>query len=184
MKQGFTLLEILVVLIIISIVAALVGLNIGGFMGGAGLKASAKRISISLRYARSEATAQKKPYTAVFDFDQNLFSLSAGREGSVEGEETFVETDTSSSSNQDTAVDGEKSKFKSLLIYRLPEETRFERAILGEETYDSGRFKIVFFPSGNCTGGEITLINDREQRFIIKADFITGMIQLEDASEN
>ena len=42
----------------------------------------------------------------------------------------------------------------------------------------SGLFKISFFPAGGSSGGEITLINDRERRYSIKVDFILGTVAL------
>jgi general secretion pathway protein H len=69
--RGFTLLELIVVLVIISLMSALVVPKLAGPMSNLDLKTASQKISASLRYARSRAASEKTTYAAVFDFDKN-----------------------------------------------------------------------------------------------------------------
>ncbi|PJC76387.1 MAG: hypothetical protein CO012_01370 [Syntrophobacterales bacterium CG_4_8_14_3_um_filter_49_14] len=71
LSRGFTLLELIVVLIIISLMSALVVPKLAGPMSNLDLKTAAKKISASLRYVRSHAASEKTTYVALFDFDKN-----------------------------------------------------------------------------------------------------------------
>ncbi len=70
-NRAFTLFELLIVLLIISVVSAFVGPRIGSSMSNMELKTAAKRIAASLRYARSQATWEGATYVAEFDFSGN-----------------------------------------------------------------------------------------------------------------
>ncbi len=69
--RGFTLLELIVVLIIISLMSAVVVPRLVGPMSNLDLKTASKNISSSLRYVRSHAASEKTTYVALFDFDKN-----------------------------------------------------------------------------------------------------------------
>ncbi|MCP4682516.1 MAG: prepilin-type N-terminal cleavage/methylation domain-containing protein [Desulfobacterales bacterium] len=174
MRKGFTLLELLVVLMIIGVMSTLVGIRVGAF-GGMNLRTVSKNISASLRYARSQAAAEKVYYAALFDFDNNRFSITSGQgafiseEGSGEDEEDY---------SGDDEISGTASK-----VYFLPEGIMFERAIWDEEEYDAGIFRVIFFPSGGSSGGDIIITNLKESQYLISVDFITGSVYLSDSLE-
>jgi prepilin-type N-terminal cleavage/methylation domain-containing protein len=67
MKKGFTLLELLVVLVIISLVAAFVGPRILSPNNNIRLKTTASKVSSAMRYASNVATTEKKDIIVVFD---------------------------------------------------------------------------------------------------------------------
>ena len=69
--RGFTLLELIVVLMIIGLMSTLVVPKLVGPMGNLNLKTASQKISASLRYARSQAASEKTTYVALFDFDKN-----------------------------------------------------------------------------------------------------------------
>ncbi|MCU0614338.1 MAG: hypothetical protein MUD09_04555 [Desulfobacterales bacterium] len=48
---------------------------------------------------------------------------------------------------------------------------------------DSGLFDIVFYPAGNSSGGSVVLIDEKERRFQISVDFITGIVNLTEPDE-
>ena len=65
--EGFTLLELLVVLTILVLIIAVVPPLLEGPMGTAELKGAARHIAAGLRYARSHAVARN--HEAVFELD-------------------------------------------------------------------------------------------------------------------
>ena len=163
-NRAFTLFELLIVLLIIVVVAAFVGPRIGGSMSNMELKTAAKRIAASLRYARSQATWEGTTYVAAFDFNGNrvlIFPVKAQSDDLQEG----------ASTEEDKSINRTN-------IYDLPGTIRIEKAVLEKKRFDSGLFKISFFPAGGSSGGKITLINDRERRYSIKVNFILGTVDL------
>lgn len=174
---GFTLLELIVVLTIIGLISVLVAPKLAGPLADMDLKTAAQKIAASLRHARSQAAAEKATFVAVFDFDANRLVIlsppgSPPTTGDVPGE-------------QRGAVDGrpgdppdENGQPGRTKAYRLPEGVKLAKATAREGDVDGRIFRIVFFPSGGSSGGEVTMANERGRRYSIRVDFITGAVQL------
>ena len=178
MRKGFTLLELLIVLVIISIAAAFVGPQVAGSMSTLTLKTAAKKVASSLRYARSQATSESRPYFVLFDLDKGRLIIKSGQTASKEDKEKETaegEQDTGASAGMaDEAV---KERFK---VYALPEGVRFDKVVSDKNEDTSDVFQIVFFPNGGSSGGEVLLENDRGRRYNISVDFVVGTVRLEE----
>lgn len=74
-RAGFTLIELIVVLFLMSIVVGFAGLYIGKDTGSLDLKKFTKEVSVVLRYARSHAVSKKKIYCFVIDQDEQRYWL-------------------------------------------------------------------------------------------------------------
>ncbi|MFZ3137884.1 MAG: prepilin-type N-terminal cleavage/methylation domain-containing protein [Thermodesulfovibrionales bacterium] len=72
-KRGFTLLEIVVVLFIVSLVMAIVLPSFAGF-GESKLKSEAREMASILRYINDSASSRKETFSVKFDLDKNLVS--------------------------------------------------------------------------------------------------------------
>ncbi|WP_161626569.1 GspH/FimT family pseudopilin [Desulfatiglans anilini] len=166
---GFTLMELLVVLVLISVVAAVVGVRAGGGLSGAALRDAAKKTAATLRYARSQASWEGVPYVVLFSFEDNALALLAARPETGDREEPEADR---------REVRRDELGRVILKTYTLPEGVRLEKAVWDEDERASGLFEIVFSPSGGCTGGELVFINEREARYRVAVDFITGGVQL------
>ena len=172
MPCGFTLLELLIVLVIISLTSVLVVPQLTGSLSRTNLQTASKKISASLRYARSQAASKKITHVAIFDFEKNRLSIVTGMTGM-----TGQEAQTGETLKEDLG-DGEEPVIRSK-SYDLPDGVKLEKAVSGEDEIDSGLFQIVFFPTGSSSGGDVILTNDRGKRYKISVDFITGIVQLE-----
>ncbi len=161
-NKGFTLLELLVVLIIISLMSALVGPRLAGSLTSMNIKTASRKVSASLRYARSKATSERITYISVFDFDKNRLMIMPCEETSDEIPGICHDEDSMS-----------KSK-----VYNLPEGVRFENPDPGSEADDPDIFQIVFYPSGTSSGGEVIIVGERKKRYTVSVDFITGTVRL------
>ena len=178
---GFTLLELLVVLIIISLMSVLVVPQFAGSLARMNLQTASKKISASLRYARSQAASEKIIYVAIFNFEKDRLSIMSGEKASdlpvldrtQTGESIAIEEDLS---------DGEKPVIRSR-SYDLPDGIKLEKGVSGEGEIDSGLFEIVFFPTGSSSGGDVILVNDQGKRYKISVDFITGGVRLGELDE-
>jgi type II secretion system protein H len=70
-KKGFTLLEIVVVLFIVSLVMAIVLPSFAGF-GESKLKSEAREMASILRYMNDSAVSRKETFLIRFDLDKNM----------------------------------------------------------------------------------------------------------------
>lgn len=165
--SGYTLLELLVVLIIISLVSALAVPRLAGSLSGLRFKTTAKKLAASLRYARSQATSEKVTYGALLQMDENRLLI-------------LVDPAALTETWQDLAGDEEQQGGRVPFIYELPPEIKIEKAESASGEAASGLFSILFFPSGGSTGGEIALTDETGRRFQIMVDFITGSVRLND----
>lgn len=163
-RAGFSLLELTVVLFIVGLLSLVVVPRMTGTLSHTRLKTASKDISAALRFARSRAATEKKVYTANFDLDAGTLDVGPGE---TEEEKTGYRTEAG----------GEGFRSGS---YKLPEGVKLEAAFLGEEELDSGMFDIRFFPTGGSTGGELVLVNERERRYSVAVDLITGTVKAEE----
>jgi len=179
MRKGFTLLELLVVLVIISIMAAFVGPRVAGSMSTLTLKTAAKKVAASLRYARSQATSESRPYFVLFDPDKGRLMIKAGRQVvSGDKEKEAVEDVQGDGKSEELSEDG--SSHERAKVYALPEGVKFDKVVSDNNEASPGAFSIVFFPSGGSSGGEVLLENDRGRQYSIIVDFVVGTVRLEE----
>jgi general secretion pathway protein H len=73
--RGVTLLELLIVLSIMAVMAALVMPIFGSGVSTAELKGAAREVAAGLRLARSEALATRKETRVVLDLEQRSFAV-------------------------------------------------------------------------------------------------------------
>ena len=81
---GFTLLELLVVLVLIVVLSSVVTVNIGPALREARLRAGARQLLAQLQYARSVAITQQTTAAVLFDTTRegtSVMTLSTGADG-------------------------------------------------------------------------------------------------------
>ena len=179
MRKGFTLLELLVVLVIISIAAAFVGPRMAGSMSTLTLKTAAKKVAASLRYARSQATSESRPYFVLFDPDKGRLTIKFGQTATKEDKEKeAAEGEQDTGTSEGMADEAVKERFK---VYALPEGVRFDRVVSDKNEDILDVFQIIFFSNGGSSGGEVLLENDRGRRYNISVDFVSGTVRLGEA---
>jgi len=162
--SGFTLLELLVVLLIISLISAWVGPRLAGSLGRMTVESAARQVASALRFARSRAVTEKMPYRAVFRMDPARMVV-----------EPYSETEPA----EDNADPTDASIPRKAVAF--PDGIR----ILSEvspagETVTMDGFEIVFFPSGGASGGAVTLTDGAGRRLSVAVDFITGSVKIDE----
>lgn len=173
---GFTLLELIVVLLIIGLMMALVTPRLVGSLTKVNLKTSAQKISSSLRYARSQAVSGQIIYQAVFDFEKSGLFINA--EKPQDSEDSYLKAEIETAETDHSEVTQSRTE-----SYFLPEGVKIEKALTINEEFDSGLFSIEFYPSGNSSGGTVVLVDEKERRFQISVDFVTGIVKLTEPDE-
>ncbi len=162
--SGFTLFELLVVILIISLISAFVMPRMTASLPGVKLKSTTRAVAASLRYARSKAVSESRPYVAILDNSQKLLAVEPIL-NSIDG--------AALNSIRETLI---TSKLKK--IYEIPNEIDF--AVLNHRAADerSDVSQILFFPHGDSTGANIVLQNPRGRKFTVTVDRITGSVEV------
>ena len=156
-RAGFTLIELVIVLVIIGIASGLVGIMIGRGSGGLEMKTVSKEISSVLRYARSHAVSEKKTYCLVINKEDSVLRLYAAKD----------ETE-----NKDDKENEEKEGLP-VLTRPLPEDL-----LISIDDDDSDVQYMEFFPHGNSSGGTIKLEKENGLTFFIDVNRLTGKIEV------
>lgn len=146
---GFTLIEIVIVLIIIGIASALVGVLVGRGSVNLELRTFSKDVSAVLRYARNHSVAEKKKYCFVINKNEGVYKLF-----SVDSE------------------DGEKTD--PVISKPIP-----EKLLMTKQGEDADEPFIEFFPQGNSSGGVIEIENQKGKVLFINVSRITGKVEVE-----
>jgi general secretion pathway protein H len=160
-NRGFTLIEVMVVLILISLSMLLVTPSLSRFSKTVELKGAAKKISAILRYYRSEAVNQGRVYQVLFDPD-----LREVRVQSIEEKD------------EDEGAEGAKDN-SSQKRYTLPKGVDIKEVKADSPQYPSDYSVIEFYPNGGSNGGTILLDSQDRKGYRIKIDFLTGVVKIE-----
>ena len=147
-SSGFTLVEVMIVLIIIAISSGLVGLYIGHSSGKLKLRTFTKEVSATLRYARNHAVSEKQTYCFVMNLDDGMYRLYKNKKD-------------------------EEGGFIPAISNPIPEEIA---VTLNEDTADF--YQIEFFSQGNSSGGVIELTNSDGDALFITINRLTGKVEV------
>ena len=159
--KGFSLIELIVVMILLSLTGALVVPSLSRFSKGVELKGAVKRVAAILRFSRSEAVNQGKVYQVFFDAD-----LGQVRVQPAETEEGKAE--------------GEPAEQKpSQKIYIMPPSVQIKEVKAEEPEFPSELPTIEFYPNGGSNGGSILLDGGDGKVFKITVFFLTGEVRVE-----
>lgn len=147
-RDGFTLLELVLVIFLIGLIAGLVLPFVVSTLDRIKLQSEARQIASALQFARSEAITKKTLFTFNANIDQNQYWLAIPKEKEV-----------TQTKNLDKTV-----KIRD-----------YQGA---EETISDGTFVINFYPRGNSSAGTIHLQSSIEESdapiYAITIDPITG----------
>ena len=104
-QRGFTLVELLVVLVIAALALALVGTSISRSISGAEMRNAARKVAASLRYTRTQAILTKSEQVFLVDTEKRSFQA-ANREAEQLPEGLNVELNTARSELTSEAAGG------------------------------------------------------------------------------
>ncbi len=163
---GFTLFELLVVLVIVGLVTAVVAPRWVAALPGIQLTTAARKTAAMLRHAGNQAVAEQKIYRGVILLEEHKVSVYR------------IETDVWWAA---TVNSGEEDS--PLSTFELPEGVRFDSAHNGlGGAAEPDRLNIFFYPGGGNSGGQVAMANERNRRLIIQTDFITGSVRVSEPS--
>jgi prepilin-type N-terminal cleavage/methylation domain-containing protein len=169
MKKGFTLIELMVVFLILSVASVWVIPRIAQPLGGIELKTSARHVLSALRLARSRAVTQKVNIIAHFDLQQKKFILAQSGGG--------MDTSGMSAHIRKTAFQ-KTDNVKILDEYEFPEEVEIQHSKTVQPADTEDVFQILFYPSGRSSGGKVLFSGNSVKKYLVHVDFVTGITRL------
>jgi general secretion pathway protein H len=161
-SRGFSFIELIVVLVLISLSISLVAPSLSRFSKTIELKATVKKISAILRYCRSEAINTGKVYQVFFDSEL--------REVRVQ----------SVASSEENGTDEKKEDKNSPKTYPLPTGVNMKEVKTESPEYPSDLPTIEFYPNGASNGGTILLDMEDHGGYRIRVNFLTGIVAVEE----
>lgn len=156
-SRGFSLLELVIVLIIISLLAILVTPTLTKTISHMEVKSAAKKISAILRYCRSDAVNKNKIVQVNFDTKANLISVLSGEEG-----------------EENPSVRNS---------YHLPNGIRMEKIEAGKTILENALPSFEFYPNGGANGGTAVVRGGEGRSYTLQVDFLTGGVKVETTKE-
>jgi type II secretion system protein H len=162
-QLGFTLFELLVVMALIGIMAALVLPRIGGNDERLRLTTAANDVAAILRYARSQAVTRGTDIDILYSTEKHCLS---------------VEPTAQAAAMTDNSDADDARKSPAPRSYCLPDGVTTV-VDTDEDADGSGQVRIAgFFALGNSTGSRIVLKDNREKTREIGIDTITGGVTI------
>ena len=160
----------MVVLVLISLSMLLVTPFLSGFLKTVELKGATKKVSAILRYCRSEAVNQGKVYQVLFDTDLRRVLV----QSIDENEEDEGAKDGAKDGREDGAKNEPRQK-----TYTLPKGVDIKEVKANSPEYPSDYSVIEFYPNGGSNGGTIRLDSPDRKAYLIKVNFLTGIVEIE-----
>jgi type II secretion system protein H len=151
-KKGFTLIEVMIVVAIIGIMAAIAIPNFLSWLDHYRVKGAARDIATAMHLAKMKAISQGVEYRVLFDLDNETFRLQKGNLAS----NSTAWTHDGALNNVHATVD----------IARVNSNT-------------SGIWNKEFNPDGSSSSGSISITNTAGEQYDITLVPATGRIKLE-----
>ncbi len=163
-QGGFTLLEMIVILIIMGLVAAVTTPLVFKSLASAQLKTSTRSLAAVLRKARDVAISNK------ISTHVNV--------GLESGEYRITGQNSKNAKNKPPS-----RRFKE---HKLPENVSFVKVVNGEDEITEGTYTFSFYPKGSSSGGEVFIRKgDNSWGLKVVVNPILGKVEIEefDSSE-
>jgi len=157
-SDGFTLLELIVVMVILSTVLAMAAPSLRGFFGSRQTHDTAAQILALTQFARSQAISEGIVYRLNFDTQQRTYWLTAQRSGTFEIPQTGF---------------GQ--------VFTLPKDMVME--LEGIDEADKEMF-LAFTPQGTVTAGTIRLIDRRGRALEVMCPTVTESFSIVELKQN
>jgi prepilin-type N-terminal cleavage/methylation domain-containing protein len=186
-RRGFTLLELMAVIAMLAIVAAIVFPRLDPFLPKRRLKSAARLLSGTITMAYGESIADNKIYRLYMDPSTDMYWITEVTKIEDEDESSGVTGLTIGTGFElleridDSEIVDEALPSEPMLAPReLPQGIHFSSVTIRTDTASFGtdvKF-IEFTPLGTASPAVIDLINDEDEVFSIVYDGVTGMPKL------
>jgi type II secretion system protein H len=187
-RQGFTLIEVVLVIAIIGIVSALTLPAMVGSIKGNRLKTASRSVVAAGKYARSLAVMRQQEMLLGLDLDRGEITVHSY---SYSGPETAYQpvviedqedVDSAFPEKSDSlAPAGGVTIHEAELVRNLDRVDIQVVEIDNKHFFDQGQCKIIYFPNGQCEPYSVRLVDSSGAVMIIRVDHLSG-IEMEKSS--
>jgi len=150
---GFTLIELMVVLVLLGVLLAVAFPSIGGGMATVKLKTSSREIAATLRLARSKAIREQQVYLVGFDLTKNQMELSS-----------------------------ENLKYQKFFSLAEGISIEKVTPLKAKADWNQQRYYYFFTPNGMTESFEVVLRNERGRAIKVVQNSLTGSPRIEEIS--
>jgi prepilin-type N-terminal cleavage/methylation domain-containing protein len=188
--RGFTLIELVIVLVIMSIVIAVAGPRVAGGLLGMSIRSAALQTAAMLRYARSKAVNTGTGYHVIFDgIDRRVILLQAAsdemdspRPAAMDDEPERLGRNVRTP--EDDFDDTMRTTEQEKKIYALPDGVRFDNVLIADvdsaSLGDEVVMMLTFLPNGTSQGAYLTIADQRDRRYYIAVDPVSGSVRVDE----
>ncbi len=152
--KGFTLIEVLVVLVLLAALTAVVAPSIGRGFGAIELQTTARQVAATLRLARARAVREQRVFLVGFDLEKNRIELM----------------------REDLSFRRTFELPESVMIHKVTRK--------GDVPVDDVRFSCLFVPNGLSESFEVWLRNKRGKELKVVQDSFQKSPRVEDVETN
>ncbi len=184
-RRGFTLIEILVVVVIAALVA---GIALPGFvrsMRGAQLRTASRTVLMSHKYARSTAVLRQVPMAVLLDSEAHeLEIIELKSPPGVAERDKFLDSRENRDVDQALGTVAEEEEgvapptITTEVVRKLGREVKvdqFRSERGGQES--RGVYWIMYYPNGMSDGFEVVLSDGSDRKVTITSDAISGKVE-------
>lgn len=180
-QKGFTLIEIIVVMVIIVSAIGLAAPRIGKSLEKIRVRTVVRRFAAILRYSRQIAISRKKEYAVSIPDDHSYSYIKVGRGKNLRPDSE--KEDETSESTVKTERFSERNLKEDNITVDLYKELNTEQIKIWYQKVDSEEAddsegspgEVIFYPKGESTGG-LVFFKLGELVFQIEIDPITGRV--------
>jgi prepilin-type N-terminal cleavage/methylation domain-containing protein len=184
-RRGFTLIEILVVIVIMALAA---GIALPGFvrgMKGAQLRTASRTVIMAHKYARSTSVLRQVPMALLLDREASeLEIIEMKAPPGAEARDKFLDSRQTRASDAvlgtEAPVEEAAPTITTELVRKLGREVKIESFIseLGGQEF-RGVYWIMYHPNGMSDGFELVLSDKSSRKVTIISDAISGKVEVD-----
>ncbi len=187
-RSGFTLVEILLVVVIIGIASAVALPSFAKSYRGAKLRTSVRMVLAMHRNAQSKAVLGQEYTALLFDVRKGTVEL-VEQSGPRKMQDSFFGEIGGSGGGMGSVMSGadfgdgggeggDGAEVSSFALRKLEDTVSFESFRGGREIDEL--FYVSYYPSGRCEGYTVTLADGEGRRRSVTVDPITGKAKVQD----
>jgi prepilin-type N-terminal cleavage/methylation domain-containing protein len=162
--QGFTLLELLIVIVILGIFSAVFSVRIEGVLSGGDLRLASRLIIGEIYKLRGRAAYASKDLVLTLDIDENALIPPKVPEEEVESLSVFF-----------------KGRYEEPERLRIPKGVKLEDVVVfSHGKIQEGKAYITFFANGCVDRSLIHLRNEKDAVYTLEINPLTGQVKTHD----
>lgn len=186
-RGGFTLIELMMVIIVISFIAAIVLPRFDPFIPSRRLKSAARRLSGTITLAYGESVAKNKPYRLYFDpMNDSYWLVELGEKAEEDSGGAIgitLGTNFELLRYQETQSGESEESLPSEPLFapqKLPQGIHISSVQTREDasSASAGPQYIEFNPLGVADPATVNLVNEKGDTIVLEYDGITGVPSL------